>query len=72
MTTIELDDEASIMLGELVEKIHITPTVLIKRILAEYLEDYQDATLADAAYRKYLDSGEISYSLDSVVKEIGI
>lgn len=72
MTNIEIDDEASIILDQLLEKIHTTPAALLKKMLVEYLEDYYDTQLADAAYKRYLDSGQISYSLDDVVKEFGI
>ncbi len=72
MITLELDDETADVLNALSEQQHLSPAQLVKAALREYLEDYQDAKRADAAYQRYLDSGKASHSLDDVVKSFGL
>jgi predicted DNA-binding protein len=72
MMTLELDDETAKVLNALATEQHLSPAQLVKAALFEYLEDCQDAKLAEAAYQSYLDSGNVSHSLDDVVKSLGL
>lgn len=72
MMTLELDDETATLLTELVEIEHLSPAQLLKKMLQEHLEDYQDAKQAELAYQRYADGGKISYDLNDVVKELGL
>ena len=69
MMTLELDDETAKMLNALATEQHLSPAQLVKAALFEYLEDCQDAK---HAYQSYLDSGNVSHSLDDVVKSLGL
>jgi hypothetical protein len=70
MMTLELDDETETLLTELVELEHLSPVQLLKKMLQNHLEDYQDAKQADALYQRYVDGGKISYDLTDVEKEL--
>lgn len=72
MITLELDDEAESVLAELVKLEQSSPAQLVKQMLLEHLEDYRDATRAERAYQRYLDSGKQSYDLHDVVTELGL
>ncbi|MDD2725328.1 MAG: DUF6290 family protein [Methylovulum sp.] len=72
MMTLELDDETTIVINQLVEQQHISPAQLVKNVLMDYVEDCHDANRAEQAYQRYLDSGKISHSLQDVVKELGL
>ncbi len=72
MMTLELDDETATLLTELVEIEHLSPAQLLKKMLQEHLEDYQDAKQAELAYQRYVDGGKVSYDLNDVVKELGL
>lgn len=49
MITIELDDDIASELNNLAEQEHISPAQLAKRLLLEYMEDWQDARAAEKA-----------------------
>jgi predicted DNA-binding protein len=69
---LEIDDETAGVLNELVKQQHISPALLIKNALFEYLEDIQDAKRGEEAYRRYIDGGKVSHDLNDVVKELGL
>jgi len=69
---LELDDETTSILNQLVEQEHISPAQLVKNVLLDYLEDCQDANQAERAYQRYLDNGKVSHNLSDVVKELGL
>jgi len=69
---LEIDDETACVLNELVQQQHISPALLIKNALFEYLEDIQDAKRGEEAYQKYINDGKVSHDLKDVVKEIGL
>jgi hypothetical protein len=72
MMTLELDDETTSVINQLVEQQHISPAQLVKNVLMDYVEDSHDANRAEQAYQRYLDCGKISHSLQDVVKEFGL
>ncbi len=72
MMTLELDDETATLLTELAELEHLSHTQLLKKMLQEHLDDYQDAKQAELAYQRYVDDGTVSYDLNDVVKELGL
>ncbi|MSP27878.1 MAG: hypothetical protein EXR80_05440 [Methylococcales bacterium] len=72
MMTLELDDETAILLIELAELEHLSPVQLLKKMLPEHLEDYQDAKQAELAYQRYMDGGKVSHDVNDVVKELGL
>ncbi len=69
---LEIDDETASVLNQMAAEQHVTPAQLVKAALRQYLEDCQDAKLAEAAYQRYLDGGKVSHNLDDVVKELGL
>ena len=46
MITLKLDDETATLLTELVRLEHLSPAQLLKKMLHEHMEDYQDAKQA--------------------------
>ena len=60
MMTLELDDETAILLTELVEIEHLSPVQLLKKMLQEHLENYQDELDAKEAEQILQESGGIS------------
>ena len=60
MMTLELDDETAILLTELVEIEHLSPVQLLKKMLQEHLENYQDELDAKEAEQVLQESGSIS------------
>ncbi|PPD49590.1 MAG: hypothetical protein CTY16_03730 [Methylobacter sp.] len=72
MTTLELNNETAALLAKMAEQKHTSLALLANKLLIECLEDWQDAQAADQAYQRYIDSGEVSHSLDDVVKELGL
>lgn len=69
---LEIDDETASVLNQMAAEQHVAPAQLVKAALRQYLEDCQDAKLAEAAYQRYLDGGKVSHNLDDVVKELGL
>lgn len=69
---LEIDDETAGVLNELAERQHISPALLIKNALLEYLEDIQDSNRGEEAYQRYIDGGKVSHDLNDVVKELGL
>jgi len=69
MMTLELDDETAALLTELVELEHLSHAQLLKKMLQERLENYQDAKQAELAYQRYVDGGKVSHDLNDVAKE---
>jgi hypothetical protein len=61
MTTLEIDNQTTALLAEMAAQEHTTLAQLANRLLAECLEDWQDARAADAALAE-LESG-----LDTVI-----
>lgn len=57
MTTLELDNETTALLAEMAAQEHTTLAQLANRLLAECLEDWQDAQAADKALAE-LERGE--------------
>ncbi len=51
MMTLELDDETATLLTELVELEHLSHTQLLKKMLHEHLENYQDVKQASTPIR---------------------
>lgn len=72
MMLLEIDDETAGVLNQLAEQQHVSPAQLIKNAMQSYLEDYQDAQRAEAAYQRYLDSGKVANDLSDVVAEFGL
>ncbi len=72
MTTLEIDNETSALLAEMAENEHTTLAQLANKLLIECLEDWQDARLADKAYKRHIDNGAISHNLNDVVNELGL
>jgi len=72
MITLELDDETATLLTELVRLEHLSPAQLLKKILHEHMEDYQDAKHAELAYQRYVDGDKVAHDLNDVVKELGL
>jgi hypothetical protein len=60
MMTLELDDETATLLTELVEIEHLSHAQLLKKMLHEYLENYQDEQDAKEAEQVLQESGGIS------------
>jgi hypothetical protein len=60
MMTLELDDETATLLTELVEIEHLSPVQLLKKMLQEHLENYQDEQDAKEAEQVLQESGGIS------------
>ena len=60
MMTLELDDETATLLTELVEIEHLSPVQLLKKMLQEHLENYQDELDAKEAEQILQESGGIS------------
>jgi predicted DNA-binding protein len=59
MMTLQLEDELADKFNELAELEHTSPAQLIKNVLREYLEDVNDARLAEQAMAD-LESGKSS------------
>ena len=72
MMTLEIDDETAGVLNTLAAQQHLSPAQLVKTALLEYLDDYQDAKLAEIAYQRYLDGGKIAHNLEDVVQAFGL
>jgi hypothetical protein len=62
MMTLELDDETATLLTELVELEHLSPAQLLKKMLHEHLENYQDELDAKEAEQVLQEAGGISLS----------
>ncbi|MDO9141630.1 MAG: DUF6290 family protein [Methylobacter sp.] len=62
MMTLELDDETATLLTELVELEHLSHAQLLKKMLQEHLENYQDELDAKEAEQVLQESGGISLS----------
>jgi len=60
MMTLELDDETATLLTELVELEHLSPAQLLKKMLHEHLENYQDELDTKEAEQVLQESGGIS------------
>jgi hypothetical protein len=60
MMTLELDDETATLLTELVELEHLSPAQLLKKMLYEHLENYQDELDAKEAEQVLQEAGGIS------------
>jgi hypothetical protein len=58
--TLELDDETATLLTELVELEHLSPAQLLKKMLHEHLENYQDELDVKEAEQVLQESGGIS------------
>ena len=72
MHTIQLDPRTEQALSHVATKQGLTPEVLIKNVLLEYLADEQAITKADIAYKNYLDGKEPVHDFNDVVKELGL
>jgi len=72
MMNLEIDDETASVLNQIAAEQHIPPAELVKAALRQYLEDCQDAKLAEAAWQRYINGGKVSHNLDDVVKELGL
>lgn len=50
----------------------ISVSSLIRKTMAEMIEDYYDTKDAEEAYREYLESGEAARPIEELWEEVGI
>lgn len=70
--TLNIPQEAQNLLFAFAKEKNTTQENLIKNAVLNFLEDLQDAKLADDAYKEYLQSGEKSTPADEVFKKLGV
>jgi len=72
MHTIQLDKHTEQALSHIAARQGLSPEMLIKKALLDYLAEEQAITKADAAYKNYLDGNEPAHDFNDVVKELGL
>lgn len=69
---VRLPDDVFNRLRDLSDKTGRTATFYLREALAEYLDDLEDAYLAENALAQHLASGEKTRSLEEVKRELGL
>jgi len=72
MLTIRLPDELEMRLNHLAKETKRPKSFYVREALERSLDDMEDAYLADAAYERFLSSGEKAVPLEEVLKEYGL
>ncbi len=69
---VRLPDDVFDRLKNLSEKTGRTATFYLREALNEYLDDLEDAYLAENALAQHLASGEKARTLEEVTRELGL
>ncbi len=69
---VRLPDDVFDRLKDLSDKTGRTATFYLREALNEYLDDLEDAYLAENALAQHLASGEKTHSLEEVKRELGL
>jgi len=72
MLTIRLPDELEKRLNTLAKETKRPKSFYVREALERSLDDMEDAYLADAAYERFLASGEKAISLEEMMEEYGL
>jgi len=70
--SVRIPDELTTNLEKACEATDRSKGYIVRKALEKYLEDLQDHLIAEAAYKKYVESGKKSVDFKTVAKQAGI
>jgi predicted DNA-binding protein len=72
MLAIRLPPEAEALLHDLAQRRGSDPKTVALRAVLDYLEDEEDARIAEAALDEHYKTGGKTYTLEDVAKKLGL
>lgn len=71
-TSVRLPEATEKRLNELAAKTGRTKAFYIREAIEAYIEDLENAYLAEKAYEKFMKSGKKAASLEKVMRDLGL